>query len=164
MTTPPYPGQAPHAAAGTEFARRDSESAIQDLVSTLMDGVRGYETAAEKVDDAAIAASMTAHARQRRESVGELLRVASDAGLVAPDLDVDSTVAGAMHRAWLAVEGAVAGDDAVISSAVNGEEHALSETNEALTEHLPEDVAKAVRHIADEIADSIDDLQDLRRV
>ncbi len=163
MTTPPYPGQAPHAAAGTEFARRDAESVIQDLVSTLMDGVRGYETAADKVDDAATAATMMAHAKQRRDTVGELLRVASDEGLVPADLEVDSTVTGAMHRAWLALEGAVAGDDSVISSAINGEEHALSETNDALTEHLPEDVAKAVRQIAAEIADSIDDLEDLRR-
>lgn len=163
MTTPANPGRAPHAAAGTEFTRRDPESAIQDLLSTLMDGVRGYETAADKVDDAAIAATMTAHAKQRRESVGELLRVASDTGVAPPDLDVDSTVTGAMHRAWLALEGAVAGDDSVISSAINGEEHALSETNDVLTEYLPEDVAKAVRRIADEIADSIDDLQDLRR-
>lgn len=147
--------------AADSSSLRDADAVLTDLVGTLMDGVRGYETAAEKVDNPAISAVLTARATQRRQVVDDVVRSASDAGALGVDFDVDGTAPGAVHRAWIAVESAVAGDNAVVKSALNGEDHALDECNDALQAGLPEGVNVAIRAAVADITEAMQALEEL---
>lgn len=134
----------------------DTDEVVGNLVSTLVDGVRGYRTAADKVDDERLATLLRSHGERRRELVEELARSARiDMG----EADFEGTAGGGLHRAWIALEGAAAGDGAVVKSAIRGERHALDECEDALAKDLPEPAAQLVRRAARQIADAIDTLE-----
>jgi uncharacterized protein (TIGR02284 family) len=121
------------------------DEVVGQLVETLVDGVRGYNTAAENVDDDRLATLFRSHAQRRRELIEELAR---SARIDMIEADFDGTAGGGLHRAWISVEGAVAGDDAVVKSAIRGEKHALDECEDALGESLSEPTVRLVRRAA----------------
>jgi uncharacterized protein (TIGR02284 family) len=135
----------------------DSDQVLRDLIETLVDGVRGYRTAADRVDDAELAALMRARAEKRRAVVEDLMRTAGGRD-AAEDVDFDGTASGGLHRGWITVQGAIAGDGAVVKSAIAGEEHALEQCEEALREGVTAEAATVVRRAAADIRQAIDSL------
>ncbi len=136
----------------------DDAKMVADLVETLIDGVRGYRTAADKVEDPQLAAALRSIGSERRNVAERLLAAATDKGLEI-EADFDGTTGGGLHRTWIALEGALAGDGAVVGSAIRGEEHALSECNEALGSGLPESIATVVRSATDDIRGALNILR-----
>ncbi len=112
----------------------DDAKAAKELVETLKDGERGYATAADKLRDSdrpEWAATMQRLSEQRAGFWREIVDMGHEYG---DDVDESGTVAAAVHRGWLSLKDAVTGDDpdAVLKAAETGEDHAVSEYEDAV--------------------------------
>ncbi|WP_299923023.1 PA2169 family four-helix-bundle protein [uncultured Nocardioides sp.] len=116
----------------------DDAKAAQELVETLKDGERGFADAAEKLRDGKHpewATTLQRFSDQRAGFWREIVDMGHDYG---DDVDESGTVAAAVHRGWIAVKDALTGDDpeAVLKAALTGEDHAVSEYEDALKKDL----------------------------
>lgn len=112
----------------------DDAKAAKELVETLKDGEKGYASAAEKLRDSdrpEWATTMERLSQQRAGFWREIVDLGHEYG---DDVDESGSVAAALHRGWLSLKDAVSGDDpdAVLSAAETGEDHAVSEYEDAL--------------------------------
>ena len=112
----------------------DDAKAAKELVETLKDGERGFAEAADKVRDSEHpewAATLQRLSEQRAGFWREIVDMGHDYG---DDVDNSGTAAAALHRGWLSLKDALTGDDAgsVLSAAETGEDHAVSEYDDAL--------------------------------
>lgn len=106
----------------------------KDLMKTLEDGRDGFAAGAERLHDDGepdLAKTFRLLGAKRGELSDELRTIAASYG---DDIDESGTVAAKLHRGWMAVKDAIAGSDpdGVLDAAVQGEEHAVSEYEEAL--------------------------------
>jgi uncharacterized protein (TIGR02284 family) len=101
--------------------------------------------------------------QQRLRMANELRALAAAEGDPIVD-EGNGTVAGAMHRSWLALKDALTGDDphAVLAAAEQGEDHAVSEYRSALEEDLPESVRSVLQRQAGEVKTAHDRVRSLR--
>ena len=116
----------------------DDESVAKELVETLKDGERGFAAAADKLRDSdrpEWATTLQKLAEQRAAFRREIVELGHEYG---DDVDESASVAGAVHRGWIALKDALTGDDAgsVLGAAVTGENHAVSEFENALQKDL----------------------------
>ena len=137
---------------------------LEDLIETLEDGRKGFEQAADHLadsDDPAIAIDLRRFAQQRAEFSVELREIAGRHGF---EIEEEGSVAGALHRGWLSLKDAVTGDDpkAVLSAAEEGEDHAVSEFEDALDQELPADVRSVVERQAQSVRAAHDRVKALR--
>jgi uncharacterized protein (TIGR02284 family) len=137
---------------------------LEDLIETLEDGRKGFEQAADRIedsDDPAIAIDLRRFAQQRAEFSVELREIASRHGF---DIEEEGSAAGALHRGWIALKDAVSGDDpkAVLEAAEEGEDHAVSEFEDALEKDLPADVRSVVERQAQSVRAAHDRVRSLR--
>ncbi|MEX1005773.1 MAG: PA2169 family four-helix-bundle protein [Acidimicrobiia bacterium] len=142
----------------------DTAAVLEDLIETLEDGRKGFEQAADRIadsDDPAVAVDLRRFAQQRAEFSVELRDVAGRHGV---EIDEEGSVAGALHRGWLNLKDAVSGDDpkAVLSAAEEGEDHAVSEFEDALEKELPADVRSVVERQAQAVRAAHDRVKVLR--
>jgi uncharacterized protein (TIGR02284 family) len=112
----------------------DDAKAAKELVETLKDGERGYADAAEKLRDGEHpewATTLQRFSEQRAGFWREIVDLGHEYG---DDVDESGTVAAAMHRGWIALKDALTGDDAdaVLKAVVTGEDHAVSEYDDAV--------------------------------
>lgn len=110
----------------------------KDLMKTLEDGRDGFAAGAEKLEkdgEPALAETFRALGAKRGALSDELRTIAATYG---DDIDESGTVAAKVHRGWMAVKDAIAGSDpdGVLEAAEQGEEHAVSEYEDALTADL----------------------------
>ena len=137
---------------------------LEDLIETLEDGRKGFEQAADRIeegDDPAIAIDLRRFAQQRAEFSVELRELAGRHGF---EIEEEGSVAGALHRGWLSLKDAVTGDDpkAVLGAAEEGEDHAVSEFEDALGKDLPADVRSVVERQAEAVRAAHDRVKALR--
>lgn len=116
----------------------DDAKAAKELVETLKDGERGFADAADKVRDGDHSAWATTLQRLSEQRAGfwrEIVDMGHDYG---DDVDESGSVAAAVHRGWLSVKDALTGDDpeGVLKAAVTGEDHTVSEYDDALEKDL----------------------------
>lgn len=111
------------------------ESVTKDLVQILEDGKDGFAKAADKVADDApeVAAKFREFSAQRDQFSKELRDLAENYGDEVKD---SGTVAGTVHRGWMALKDALSGSDAqgVLDAAEQGEDHAVRAYKKALDE------------------------------
>lgn len=124
----------------------DDKKAAQELVETLKDGERGFASAAEKLRDSdrtEWASTMQRFSEQRAGFWREIVDMGHDYG---DDVDESGSAAAALHRGWIALKDALTGDDAgsVLSAAVTGEDHAVSEYDDALQQDLSDGFREVV--------------------
>lgn len=106
----------------------------KDLLQTLEDGKDGFAAGAEKLDkdgETALAGTFRELGAARAQLATELEGLAASYG---DQIDESGTVAAKAHRGWMAVKDAVAGSDpdGVLDAAATGEDHAVSEYEQAL--------------------------------
>lgn len=124
----------------------DDKQAAKELVETLKDGERGFASAADKVRDSAHsewATTLKRLSEQRADFRRELVELGHEYG---DDVDESGSAAAALHRGWISLKDALTGDDAgsVLSAAVTGEDHAVSEYESALQQDLSDGFREVV--------------------
>ena len=101
-------------------------SDLKGLVNILNDGKQGYESAAETTDSTELKAIFRKIALERAEYATELKAHIKVHGGNADDNE-SGGVLGAVHRTWIDIKQAFAGNDnkAILDSIVTGEKAAL---------------------------------------
>lgn len=137
---------------------------LEDLIETLEDGRKGFEQAAERIessDEPSIAIDLRRFSQERAEFSVELREVATRYGF---EIDEEGSMAGSLHRGWLSLKDALTGDDpkAVLEAAETGEDHAVSEFEDALQKDLPADVRSVVERQARAVRNAHDEVKALR--
>lgn len=140
-------------------------SVIENLLETVENGHQGFDEAAEKLDgdgNPTLAAEMRELSQQRLRMSNELRAIAAAEG--APIENGNGTVAGALHRSFMALRDALTGDDphAVLAAAEQGEDHAMTEYQRALDDDLPSSVRSVVQRQYGEIQTAHDRVRELR--
>jgi uncharacterized protein (TIGR02284 family) len=123
----------------------DSQVA-RDLIETLQDGRTGFADAADKLEAtnrAEWATTLRRFSAQRADFAAELEKLGAAYG---DDVHEDGSVAAKVHRGWMAVKDKLSGSDAdgVLDAAVSGENHTVSEYDEALAKDLSVDLREVV--------------------
>lgn len=137
---------------------------LEDLLETLEDGRKGFTQSAEKLAEGGrtdLAGRMREFADQRSTFAAEVRTLASRLGI---DLDESGSMAGALHRGWIALKDALASDEpaAVLGAAETGEDHAKSEFTKALDADLPEEARTLVARQAAAVSAVHDEVRKLR--
>ena len=112
----------------------DDAKAAKELVETLKDGERGFAEAAEKLRDGEHPEWATTLQRLSEQRAGFWREIVDLGHAYGDDVDESGTVAAAVHRGWIALKDALTGDDAeaVLKAAITGEDHAVSEYDDAV--------------------------------
>ncbi|MDQ3290257.1 MAG: PA2169 family four-helix-bundle protein [Bacteroidota bacterium] len=144
--------------------------AINDLVETCKDGMKGYETAAENVNDPQLKAELSNLAQQRAQFVSELESQARQYGISSNNETTIESVAmeaaGAVHRGWINLKSAIAGNsnDAILSECENGDAAALKTYETALSaQGLPMELRNIVEKQHSEILEAKNRLTTMKR-
>lgn len=141
-------------------SQHEFEAVANNVIETMIDGVRGFEAAADKADGA-LEQQLTSMGAQRRETVEDMIRIAADETMDPVTLDDQGTPSGVLHRSWISIRDAVEGDSGVAAAALTGEQHAKKELEEALDMGLPEPIATVARRALGEIEENISNLEPL---
>ena len=116
----------------------DDKAVTKDLIPTLEDGKDGFAKAADQLDGdgrADIAERFRALSAQRASFADELRSLATSYG---DEIKESGSVAAAVHRGWMALKDALSGSDpdGVLDVAEQGEDHAVSVYDKALSQDL----------------------------
>lgn len=116
----------------------DDKKAAKELVETLKDGEKGFASAAEKLRDGEHAEWATTLQRLSEQRAGFSREIIELGHEYDDDVDASGTVAATLHRGWISLKDALTGDDAgsVLAAAATGEDHAVSEYEDALEQDL----------------------------
>jgi len=143
----------------------DEATTVRALIKTLEDGRAGFATAAERLQAnsaSELGGRFREFSAQRGAMADELRRCAKLEGFTGLP---DGSVAGAVHRGWLAVKDTLTGDDAsaIIAAAEQGEDHAKSKFRDALSEKtLTPEVRTIVQRQAEQIQAAHDYVSSLK--
>jgi uncharacterized protein (TIGR02284 family) len=109
---------------------------LNRLIATCRDGERGFRYAANHVRNSTVKALFLDIANQREQFAADILPHAQRLGGAS---EADGSLAGALHRGWMTIKDAVAGQDdaAIIREADRGERSALAAYEDALDGMLP---------------------------
>ena len=136
----------------------------KDLMETLKDGEEGFASAADMLADtdwSDLAVEFREFPQQRGNLYRELESLAASYG---DDIDESGSVAGNVHRAWMSVKDTLSGDDpeGVLEAAEQGEDHAVSEYEDALKEDISDGLRTVVERQFGEVKRTHDRVRDLR--
>lgn len=125
------------------MAERTELNVLHHLLETCRDGERGFRFAAQHATDAEIKELFTTLADERGRFAGEL---APHVHRLGGQANTDGTTAGAIHRGWMSLMGAVSshGDEVLLAEAERGERVAIHAYQEALQGMLPPTVSDIV--------------------
>ncbi len=116
----------------TTTLNESTVSGLQDLIEINLDSGKGFETAADNIDNRDIAAYFRRCGQRRQGFASELQSFVRANGVEPED---PGTMKGKLHRWWTEVRGTVQ----------SGDEHAMlaeAERGEDVTKHTYEDVLK----------------------
>jgi uncharacterized protein (TIGR02284 family) len=136
----------------------------KDLIETLEDGKDGFARAADKLADSdqpELSARMRTFSDQRAAFSAELEQMAAAYG---DDIDENGSVGGTIHRGWMAVKDAIAGSDpeGVLDAAEQGEDHAVSEYQDALGKDISPELRTVVERQFAAVQQAHDEVKSLR--
>lgn len=123
------------------------EKVTKDVLETLEDGKDGYTKGAEKLTslkDSVLAGRFSEFASERSSFADELQQMAKAYG---DDPDRSGSIAATLHRGWLSLKEALSKDsvDAVVSTARQGDDHAIGVYESA----LGDDISDGLRTVLD---------------
>lgn len=148
--------------ASTTDGVDEISSTLNQLIETCKDGEKGFQTAAEGVDDPNLRHLFESYSQQRGEFAAELQlevrRLAQD------PVDHGHTVA-ALHRGWMNIRAIVAGrnEGAIISECERGEDLAVQAYERALGSRLPGDQRGVIERQFLKIKEAHDQVRSLER-
>src|SRR5688572_9812141 len=113
------------------MAQDDLVSTLNTLIETCQDGEQGFRAAAENVRDTNVKSVFSEIAHQRHQFAEELK---GEVQRLGGQPEQGGSVAGAAHRGWMQIKGALTGQDdpSIISEAERGEDVAVATYRRAL--------------------------------
>ena len=111
----------------------DDAAALNDLITTLLDSVAGYEESAGELENQTLAEKFESRARERLSAVTQLKAAVAAAG---GDPKENGSLSGTMHRAFVDLKGLVMGNDdrAIIAEIERGEDQLRDEFEKVLAD------------------------------
>lgn len=111
-----------------------TQTVLNDLVGTLEDGRKGFTQGSERLrkdGNIELAGTFQELSQQRARFSQELQAEAKRHDI---SINSDGSALGSMHRGWMTLKDAIAGDDpdGVLEAAEQGEDHAVGEYRKAL--------------------------------
>src|SRR4028118_2291161 len=107
-------------------------SKLDDLITTTLDSVRGFEESAENAPDGRFTPFFREMAQERREVVSQLQAHSRSLGGSPTE---QGSIAAALHRRWEDLRAALGGGDtAVIQEVERGEDYLKEEYERALND------------------------------
>jgi uncharacterized protein (TIGR02284 family) len=153
----------------TNFEEKNRR-AINDLVETAKGGMKGYETAAQNVENPQIKSELSRLSQQRASFVNELETQSRQYGLeVRNENTVEGAVldaASAVHRGWLNLKSSLSGNstDAILNECENGDAAALEAYEQALkVDTLPNDLRSLIERQHHDILEAKNRITTLKR-
>ena len=136
-------------------------STLNDLIETSKDGEYGFKTCAEDVKDLELKQVFTVAAQGCAEGANELQE---QVRLLGGDPDKHSSVAGALHRAWVDIKATITGKDeqGVLEECERGEDVAKKAYEKALAKDLPDNIRSIVQRQYQGVVENHDRVRDLR--
>lgn len=118
-------------------------SVLNDLIETCEDGIHGFQTASESVENPSAKALFASRLPNIQRGMAELK---AEVRRLGGEPDKSGTVGGALHRGWINLKSAVTGknEDAIVMECERGEEHAAHVYEDALQKDLPIDTRAIV--------------------
>jgi len=137
-------------------------STLNTLIETCEDGAKGFETAAEGLQDNSAKALFTQYARERAQCAEELRAEVRRLGGNPED---SGSVSGAMHRGWMNIKSAIAGknDSAIVAEAERGEDVAVETYKKAIQADLPAEVQPKVQRQFTQVRAAHDRVRELEK-
>ena len=142
------------------MAHEETLSILKNLVETCRDGQQGYLDAAEHISHTELRRFFNEQSLERARFAAEL--ESEMLGLGEDNTKASGSMAGALHRGWLDLSAAIAGDDAVLFAVEQGEDVAKKAYEEALQKGLPGNVEGIVRSQAQGVIAAHDHVKLLR--
>lgn len=144
---------------------KEIENCLNDIIQKNEDAIKGYEQAAENAQEIGLKNYFRNKSKERRNFLTELKSAAP--ALDTRD-DIDGSVTGGMHRAWMDIKAffSADNDEAMLEEAIRGDKAAVEEYNEVLADtHMPSEAASVIRKQRDWISQdlaSIKSMEDVR--
>lgn len=150
------------ASAGT-LSREDVVDVLNDLLENTRDGEYGFKACAEQVETARAKELFASRAASCRQAGEELVRLIRQYGGQPAS---GGTAAGALHRGWVQVKGAVGVDSelSILESCERGEDAAVARYRKALQQPLPAEVRVVVQEQAEGAQRNHDQIRDMRNL
>ena len=141
---------------------REVISTLNTLIETCRDGEQGFREAAQNLKDPAVKSMFDEFAHERARFAEELK---SEVQRLGGSPDEGGSMAGAAHRGWMNVKGAVTGHDdkQIIAEAERGEDVAVATYQKALEEPLPTAIESVVSRQYEHVKMAHDRVRDLER-
>lgn len=142
-------------------ANNDQVSALNKIITTLYDGENGFKEAAKEVDNTSLATRFRGLAQQRYDFGHEVKPFIKQLG---GDVDKGGSTAATLHRAWIDLKTALAGNDeaAVLAECVRGEESAVDTYQEVIADkNLPTGARDVLRTQLSAITTSLNEMRSL---
>ena len=123
---------------------------LNGLIETCKDGEKGYREAADGVENAFYRMLFQEYSRLRTKYVSELK---GQVVALGGQPDRKGSVKGAIHRGWMNLKTAIAGndDDLIVAECKRGDELAIRQYKDALKLDLPPKVRTIVERQMNEI-------------
>jgi uncharacterized protein (TIGR02284 family) len=141
---------------------KETISTVNSLIETVKDGQEGFKQAAEGVTDPQLKSLCNEYSRQRSRFASELQTQVQS--LSESAAEKTSSVAGALHRAWINLKSAVtSGDDhAILTECERGEDSAVKGYEKAMEGNLSPSLRDIVSRQYGEVKSAHDRVRNLR--
>jgi uncharacterized protein (TIGR02284 family) len=135
---------------------------LNKLIETCKDGQEGFLAAADRIPNGDLKDLFNSYSRQRAQFLRELQEEVRRRG---GEPETTGSVAGALHRGWIDIRGAVVGDGegAIITECERGEDAAVKNYREAMAAELPGDLLAKVQQHYTQIRESHDLIRALEK-
>jgi|TARA_R110000737_G_scaffold114313_1_gene147317 uncharacterized protein (TIGR02284 family) len=136
---------------------KNIENRMKQIIEKNEDSVKGFEKAAENGKELGIKKYFEQRVEKRKLFI-KTLRNAIPA-LQTGNTEIDGSVKGSTHRAWMDVKMFFVedNDEAMLEESVRGDQSAISEYNEILTDSLvPHRIKEIIREQRDEIQNDLE--------
>lgn len=110
----------------------DTIRILNEMIQNLADGEEGFKLAADRTRPHELMDVFLRHSRQHEQHKTELQKEVTRIG---GEAQVGGSVGGALHRGWISLRDALAGDDhqSLINETINGQEATVEKYEECLT-------------------------------
>ena len=137
-------------------------STLNNLIETCKDGENGFRTAADGVKNSELRTLFLTYSQQRARFAAELQAEVRNLG---GDPENTGSVAATLHRGWINIKSTVTGEDegAIISECERGEDSAVRNYKDALSESLPANVLSIVQRQYTDVKEAHDRIRALEK-